>query len=388
LTKPLNNGYGYLKLEKGMITMDYTDKVKQLLEEMMAVLESKPNRETTSVLDGSKAVLTKEEFLYITDWDEKNYQKRDNQEKKNALLKHGIVLHEIEGRGKYALIHVTLKANFFRFWLLKEDFLKEGKEKEDIHEFAYSEIAEKYVMDVFLGKGYLDLGGAPILALLDEYADQYARMFNKSHSSAKNIVNRVRTIMNEKGYLLRGKKSYSKQKRVMKKGETTYLQGPDAVRIAKQIDIAYAANSKEMEETIPFSPEDTRKDTIDKMMLRRKRRKEYTNYLKEKYGLERIYNNYGSTLSDRAELELNNIIALFSAGASLEQIDCFLKQTFAFWKEEQSKQEAEIQLRTRALLGDKSAIEELERIYKDNLEKFFAILDLEETEKESFISGI
>ncbi|MGY8620195.1 hypothetical protein ACN6A9_01260 [Bacillus safensis] len=333
--------------------MNYMEKVEHLHKGMMATLERVPNKETTPVLNGANTTITKEEFLYITGWSENRYISRSLKDKKDAALKHGFILNKSEGRGKNARLHITLTANFFRFWLIKEDFLKAEKEKKDIHEFVYSEVAEQYVSDVFKKKGFLDLGGAPLLAILDEYADLYSRTFeDTTHSAAKNKVSRVRAIMNEKGYLCRGKKLAFKQKRVIKKGETTYLQGPEAIRLDKQIEMSYAAHSKEMEETIPFRPEDTKQVIFQKMELRRERRIEHTEFLKERYGLEKIYNNYGSTLSERAVQELDNVIALFSAGATLKDIDGFLKQTFIYYQEDKQEQETEEEIYARAMSGD------------------------------------
>lgn len=336
------------------------DKKNELLTRKLSELEERANREQILVADGFQTVLSKEDFLSLVDWKEKHYSNRSDYDKQKAAWKKGVIFHESKGRSANTQITVTI-TNFMWYCLMVQDV-------------TYSKVAAAYLDDVFTKKGELELGGVYLVAVLDEYAEKYAEIFNDKATATKRKISRVREPMNKKGYLDKGKKSSLKQKRVIRKGETNYLQGPDAWRLSKEIDISYAIFGKDLAAKISFRRDDSPALIKQKVELCQQRIVEYTAFLKEKYGLERIFNNYGSTLSERAEHDYQDIIALFMAGATIEEIKRFLEETLALWIEEQNQIRDDLELSERARNGDVEAAQELREREERKLEEALGYL--------------
>jgi hypothetical protein len=302
-----------------MRNMDYFHRDTHL-DAVIDTLLGREQRQGEATPVGWKITWTKQELMDFAGWRESTYTSLSKEQKTNRLQSLGVTLHDLTGKGVTTQAKVTIHNYAWYSILLR------GKS-------SRSDVVEAYLDNLFMGKGYMEVGGVQLAATIKEFAQKYANQFGETVSAAKNKLDRVREPLNEYKYLVKGTKSYIKQIRVKVNGSETWLQGQRAIYFDYQIRRNYADFYQKLNEKIPYRKSDTVRMRLQAQFLRRDETNDFTELLKRRYKLDRIYSHHLSTLSDQARTDYDAIIALYMSGATFTEIRGFLETRPAYWLE-------------------------------------------------------
>lgn len=285
--------------------------------------------------DGLRMTLNRDAFLDLTYWSEETYRVKSMNQKKKALEAHGFLVHDVTGKGAEALYQVTMTHHAWYYLLLRG-------------EFRPSDAVHAYLDNLFMGNGYLELGGSFIAATLDEFAQKYATQFNETATAVKRKLDRIRVPLKKYHYLLNGRSSTVHQIRVRKYGHDTYLTGPHAVLMDYEIRREYALFYQKLH--IKFNSlmerATTRKKRDGLQYLKNEEIKDFTKGLKYRRRATIIRKHYASCLSTFAEWDYRAIQVLLMKGATFSEIRQFLSERPAYyeWEKERERQLRELSM--------------------------------------------